>query len=87
MKLETPAVWMRDMQWLKQRVVEVEGSELVDEALAKGKGMVLIAPHLGNWEVVGLYAATLGTITSLFEPPKKCRSWSNNTNLERKVRS
>lgn len=70
MMLETPAVWMRDMQWLKQRVVEVEGSELVDEALAKGKGMVLIAPHLGNWEVVGLYAATLGTITSLYEPPK-----------------
>lgn len=70
MLMETPAVWMRDMAWLKSKVVAVEGGELLDEALAKGKGMVLIAPHLGNWEVVGLYAATLGPITSLFEPPK-----------------
>jgi len=70
MLMETPAVWMRDMAWLRSKVIETEGCELVDEALAKGKGMVLIAPHLGNWEVVGLYAATLGPITSLFEPPK-----------------
>ncbi|WP_299980184.1 lysophospholipid acyltransferase family protein [uncultured Pseudoteredinibacter sp.] len=70
MLMETPAVWMRDMDWLRSKVIETEGCELVDEALAKGKGMVLIAPHLGNWEVVGLYAATLGPITSLFEPPK-----------------
>lgn len=70
MLMETPAVWMRDMAWLRSKVIETEGCELVDEALAKRKGMVLIAPHLGNWEVVGLYAATLGPITSLFEPPK-----------------
>lgn len=70
MLMETPAVWMQDMAWLKAKVIETEGCDLVEEALAKGKGMVLIAPHLGNWEVVGLYAATLGPITSLFEPPK-----------------
>lgn len=70
MLMETPAVWMQDMEWLRAKVIETEGCELVEEALAKGKGMILIAPHLGNWEVVGLYAATLGPITSLFEPPK-----------------
>lgn len=70
MLMETPAVWMQDMTWVKDKVVETEGCELVDAILAKNKGMIIIAPHLGNWEVVGLYAATLGPMTSLFEPPK-----------------
>lgn len=70
MMMETPAVWMRDMSWLEDRILETEGCDLVKDIQGSGKGLVIIAPHLGNWEVVGLYTARFGEMTSLFEPPK-----------------
>ena len=32
--------------------------------------MVVLAPHLGNWEVLGLHLGTLGQVVSLYEPVK-----------------
>ncbi|MCV6625138.1 MAG: lysophospholipid acyltransferase family protein [Cellvibrionaceae bacterium] len=70
MLMETPAVWMRDMAWLHSKILEVEGLPLLQDSLAEGKGLIIIAPHLGNWEVVGLHAAQFGNMTSLYAPPK-----------------
>jgi KDO2-lipid IV(A) lauroyltransferase len=38
----------------------VRGIENLDNALAKGSGAILFAPHLGPWEVAGACLATLG---------------------------
>jgi KDO2-lipid IV(A) lauroyltransferase len=43
---------------------------LITEALESGRGVVVLAPHMGNWELVGLHLATLGKTVSLYEPPK-----------------
>jgi KDO2-lipid IV(A) lauroyltransferase len=32
--------------------------------------VVLLAPHLGNWEVLGLYLSDVADITSLYQPPE-----------------
>lgn len=48
----------------------IEGEELAHEALAKGKGLLILAPHLGNWEVLGLHLASLGEVVNLYQPPK-----------------
>jgi KDO2-lipid IV(A) lauroyltransferase len=39
-----------------ERLVTVEGAEHADAALARGKGVVALSAHLGNWEVL---AATM----------------------------
>ena len=31
----------------------MEGKENLDNVMAKGKGVIVIVPHLGNWEFVG----------------------------------
>jgi KDO2-lipid IV(A) lauroyltransferase len=67
--LETGAVWLRDYRWVERRIVAVEGLELAQAALADARGLIILAPHLGNWEVLGLYLSTLGPITSLYQPP------------------
>lgn len=36
------------------------GIENIDRALAKGKGAILVAPHLGPWELAGAYMSCLG---------------------------
>ena len=38
----------------------VEGWDIVEEAMARGKGVLLVAGHLGNWELGGAYIAARG---------------------------
>lgn len=49
---------------------QVHGEELLDEALASGKGVMLMAPHLGNWEIINNYMATKAPITIMYRPAK-----------------
>jgi len=41
-------------------IVEVEGLEHFDEALAQGKGVISITAHVGNWELMGMYLIRKG---------------------------
>lgn len=41
-------------------VESVEGFELVEDAIARGKGAILVTGHLGNWELAGAYVAARG---------------------------
>jgi KDO2-lipid IV(A) lauroyltransferase len=38
----------------------VEGWSMVEERLARGKGLIVVTGHLGNWELGGAYAAARG---------------------------
>ncbi len=63
-------IWLRPWDYVQGLIHSVEGDAHIREAQSQGRGVILLAPHLGNWEVVGLHAATLGEIVSLYEPPK-----------------
>jgi KDO2-lipid IV(A) lauroyltransferase len=39
---------------------EVEGWSIVEERLARGKGLIMVTGHLGNWEAGGAYIAARG---------------------------
>lgn len=62
-------VWMRPYQHLQKVIVSVTGSDQVSAAVASGRGVIVLAPHIGNWEVLGLHLGTLGETVSLYEPP------------------
>lgn len=53
---------------------EITGFEYVDEALARGHGMVVVVPHFGNWDLAGgLMAARgypLAALADSFSPPE-----------------
>lgn len=63
-------VWLRSWEHVASLIRSVEGEELVTRAQREGRGVIVMAPHLGNWEVAGLHLATLGPTVSLYEPPK-----------------
>ena len=42
-----------------RKFVKVEGMDNLDEALSKGKGVVLLSAHIGNWELGGLVVSAL----------------------------
>ena len=39
---------------------EVNGWDLVEELMARGKGLIVVTGHLGNWELGGAYVAARG---------------------------
>jgi KDO2-lipid IV(A) lauroyltransferase len=41
-------------------MVEIVGKHHLDEALAKGKGVIAVTGHVGNWELLGSYLAFRG---------------------------
>jgi lauroyl/myristoyl acyltransferase len=55
----------------------IEGLEHFDDALARGKGLVVALPHLGNWEHGGRALAEQGypmvAVAEVLEPPELYR--------------
>lgn len=62
--------WTRSAHDIAKRFVDVEGEQLIKRGLEQGKGVVILAPHLGNWEILGHYLTSLGPVMNLFQPPK-----------------
>jgi len=58
--------------WSKRRTLDlvkkVSGEELIQQAFKNGKGIIIAAPHLGAWEMIGLYCSSKNPMTSLYRP-------------------
>ncbi len=67
---EMGALWL----WPKEKVLDlvkgVSGEEALLEAVAQKRGVILAGPHIGAWEMVGLYWASRFPLTALYRPPK-----------------
>lgn len=70
MTTEMGICWLRDTPVALRLVKKVRNEHLLREALAHKKGVVLMAPHIGNWELLNLYVASRYSITALYQPPK-----------------
>jgi KDO2-lipid IV(A) lauroyltransferase len=53
--IEAALISDRGPQGALDLVERVDGWEIVEERLARGKGMILVAGHLGNWELAAAY--------------------------------
>ncbi|HSG93002.1 MAG TPA: lysophospholipid acyltransferase family protein [Methylotenera sp.] len=71
--LETLAIWEWSEQEALSKIESVRNWHLIDEALARGKGLIFLSPHLGCFEITSIYYGHYHPVTVLFRPPKK--SW------------
>lgn len=67
---EAAVVWQRSTEWLVRHTLAIEGLDQIEQAQAEGRGVLIIAPHLGNWEVIPGLLARYGTFTAMYQPPK-----------------
>ena len=65
---EVGIIWHNSWSWLQSKIVAVEGEELLRTELAKGRGLIALAPHLGNWEVIAPYLASIAPLTAMYQP-------------------
>ncbi|MEE8343178.1 MAG: lysophospholipid acyltransferase family protein [Gammaproteobacteria bacterium] len=68
--METGAMWLWDCERLLPLVSKVEGEDAVQQAFEQGQGVIFLTPHLGSWEIAGLYAAARYPMTILYRPPR-----------------
>jgi len=68
--MEVPVIWRMGEKCLN-RILSIEGENYYDEALGAGKGLLLVAPHLGNWEILGYWMSTKGSCNMLYQPPRE----------------
>ena len=67
---ETPKVWRAGNVGVGEKILAIKGLELFETSLLEGLGTILVIPHQGNWEVIGLWASQQAAMTSLYDPPR-----------------
>ena len=67
---ESACAWIWPVERTLRLVREVEGLEVLHAALASGKGVVGVASHLGNWEVLNHYFCSQCKPVVFYRPPK-----------------
>ena len=73
--MELPRLWLRPRAQAINDPVSWQHPELVDEALDLGRGLILLTPHMGSFEVAAqAYAERFGArqpITVLYRPARQ----------------
>jgi len=68
---ELPWIWRRPLDEVVRSVQSVYGMEHFAAARERGQGLIVLTPHLGSFELVGLYLAAQVPMTSMYRVPKQ----------------
>ena len=68
--LEMGKAWLLPIEGTLAQVTEIEGLEVLQAAAKTGEGVILLAPHLGNWEIFGYFACEGIASNFMYQPPK-----------------
>lgn len=69
--LELLWVWKRDTASVCAAVQQIEGWEHLEAAHNNGKGVILLTPHLGCFDILPVYIGQRLPFTCLYRPPKQ----------------
>ena len=62
--------WMWPIPKVQKKITQVEGMEYLQQALDENNGLILIAPHLGNWEILNHFFRQHLFMTVMYKPTK-----------------
>lgn len=68
--LELGFAWQGHADDVSTSIVDIEGLPLLEEAQAEHKGVIVLAPHFGNWEVLNFWLSSNMPFTAMYEPPR-----------------
>jgi KDO2-lipid IV(A) lauroyltransferase len=88
MFLEMPYWWVRRDDRALNRTVAPAEWHLFELALEKGKGVILLSPHMGCFELLGPVYSSRHNSTVLFRPPRMAwlRDWIVNMRTRQKLK-
>jgi KDO2-lipid IV(A) lauroyltransferase len=68
---ETPKIWLSPQAELLGLIARVSGWEHVEAARQTGRGVIVLTPHIGCFEIAGHYIASRMPITTLYRRPRQ----------------
>ena len=68
--LETLKLWTRPPARNLELLVQIHGADQYEAARLSGHGVIVAAPHFGNWELLNQYLASRGPIAVVYRPPE-----------------
>ncbi len=68
---EIPAAWLRPLSYWDDRIESAEMERRAADLLARGNGLILAAPHLGNWEIGVHRLNRIAPVTVMYRQPRK----------------
>ena len=63
-------VWCTDPSVTDAMIVDVRGQSAVAATMAAGRGVIIAAPHIGQWELLGMHLADHYQLTGMYKPQK-----------------
>lgn len=70
MFLELPYLWSSSNAGRLDKIVKCDHWALIDDALAQGRGVILISPHIGAFEMLGPFYTQRHKATVIFKEPR-----------------
>ncbi len=66
---EMGIVWHWPVKAWRPLIRKVSGAQRIADALHEKRGVLVLAPHFGNWEMVNLFLGERFGLTAMYEPP------------------
>lgn len=67
---EFPDAWLGSQQKIEQQIVDIKNAELVAQIRENNQPLVVIAPHIGNWEFLVQWVQLKYSMIGLYSPSK-----------------
>jgi KDO2-lipid IV(A) lauroyltransferase len=66
---ESGMLWSGADRW-QELIVAVDGLEVIDDAGDARRGVLVLVPHFGNWELLNLFLGAHYGLTALYDRPR-----------------
>ena len=66
--LHSAKSWAMPPDWSVRQITHVHNEHILHAGLSHPNGMLIIAPHIGTWEMMNAYVSLLGKLTIMYKP-------------------
>lgn len=63
-------IWHRPVEQIRPLIREICGEHLLRDAVASSRGVIVVSPHIGNWELCALPLSSHDVFTFFYRSPR-----------------
>ena len=67
---EMSHIWLASPQKVKNYLIPTYDNSLFESAINSQHGIIVLVPHIGNWEMMNVFLSQFRTLTAMYRPLK-----------------
>ena len=68
--IESPAIWFGEVEEIDGWIQNVNNEAKLKSFIDDRAGLLVLLPHLGNWELFSVFISRYGEMSALYRPPR-----------------